>query len=254
MSDSTPKMQVERLTVRYDGRAALHGVSLAIPAHRVTAFVGPSGCGKSTLLRAMNRIHALSEGVTVEGRVLLDGVDIHAPEVDLSALRRRVGMVFQRATPFPMSVFDNVAFGLRLHGSLSRAALCARVEEALRQAALWHEVKDRLHAPADTLSGGQQQRLCIARALAVEPEVLLMDEPSSALDPVAAAAIEAFIVEHRRRYTFVVVTHSMQQARRIADRVAFFYLGHLVEQGEVSEVFEHPRDPRTQDFLRGRTG
>lgn len=254
MPADPPKMTIDRVSVLYGDRVALQHVTLAIPARQVTAFIGPSGCGKSTLLRAMNRMHALTDGVEVMGRVLLDREDLYAYGADLSALRRRVGMVFQRANPFPVSVFDNVAFGPRLHESLGRAALAERVEGALREAALWDEVRDRLDEPATALSGGQQQRLCIARALAVAPEVLLMDEPSSALDPVAAGAIEALILEHRRRYTLVVVTHSMQQARRIADRAAFFYLGEMVEEGPVAELFESPRDPRTQDFLRGRTG
>lgn len=254
MADPRPKLVVEGLSVRYGDREALRDVRLEVPAGGITALVGPSGCSKSTLLRALNRIHDLTESVRVRGRVLLDGEDIYAPGADTSSLRRRVGMVFQRPNPLPASVFDNVAFGPRLHGAPSRSALDASVERALREAALWDEVRDRLASPATSLSGGQQQRLCIARALAVGPEVLLLDEPSSALDPIAAAAIEALMRDLRGRYTQVLVTHSMAQARRVADHAAFVYLGEVVERGTAAAVFDAPTDPRTQAFLRGRMG
>ncbi len=254
MTETSPKLIVEGLTVRYGDRVALREVHLRVPKGAITALVGPSGCGKSTLLRALNRMHDLSEGVAVSGRVYLDGEDLYAPDADASRLRRRVGMVFQRPNPLPASIFDNVAFGPRLHGAPSRSILASAVERALREAALWDEVRDRLREPAGSLSGGQQQRLCIARALAVEPEVLLLDEPSSALDPIAAEAIEALMGTLRGRYTQVVVTHSMAQARRVADHAAFVYLGEVVEQGRARDVLDAPKDARTQEFLRGRTG
>jgi len=243
---------VRRLSVSYDGRQALKGVSLRIPRFKVTAVIGPSGCGKSTLLRCFNRMNDLIPGSRVEGEVLFEGENIYDRGADVTALRRRVGMVFQKPNPFPKSIFENVAFGLRIHGY--RKDLRERVETALRKAALWDEVRDRLSAPAHTLSGGQQQRLCIARALALEPEVLLMDEPTSALDPAAAARIEDLIAQLKESFTVVVVTHNMQQAARIADYTAFLLDGELVEWGPTVEIFTRPRDRRTEEYVTGRFG
>jgi phosphate transport system ATP-binding protein len=248
----TTKLQLEGLSVRYGDQVALHPVSLEVPAHEIIAFIGPSGCGKTTLLRALNRMHALVPGATVSGVVRLDGVD--TAELDVVDLRRRVGMVFQKSNPFPKSVFENVAYGLRLAGLTHHSELAARVEESLQQAALWAEVKDRLGDSALTLSGGQQQRLCIARALAVQPEVVLMDEPASALDPIATAKIEELIHELKARYTIAIVTHNLQQAARVSDRTAFFYLGHLVEYGPTAQVFTNPVEKRTEDYVTGKFG
>jgi phosphate transport system ATP-binding protein len=250
----TAKMAARGLSVAYGNTVALKGVSLEIPAYRVTAIIGPSGCGKSTLLRALNRMHDLAEGVRVKGEVLLDGEDIFAPYVDPVEVRRRVGMVFQRSAPFQKSIFENVAFGLRVSGERNRAALEAKVRASLEAAALWDEVKDRLHRSALELSGGQQQRLCVARAVAIHPEVLLMDEPASALDPNATARIEELIVALKEKYTLVLVTHSMQEARRISDQAAFLYLGELVEVAPTAELYEAPREARTKEYVRGRFG
>ena len=254
-ADTGPaKMETRSLTVRYAGKAAIRDVSLAIPRHRVTALIGPSGCGKSTFLRAFNRMNDLIEGARHEGAVLLDGHDVYERALDPVDLRRRVGMVFQRSNPFPKSIYENVAYGLRVGGRRDRAALDAQVERSLRAAALWDEVRDRLTDSALSLSGGQQQRLCIARALAVEPEVLLMDEPASALDPIATAKIEELIHELKARYTIVIVTHNMQQAARVSDYTAFFYMGELVEVGPTDRIFTAPRERRTEDYVTGKFG
>jgi phosphate transport system ATP-binding protein len=252
---SAVKIRVERLSFHYGAVRALQDISIDIPTRMVTAFIGPSGCGKSTFLRTLNRMNDLIAGARVSGRVLIDGHDIYAPSVDVVTLRRRVGMVFQKSNPFPKSIFDNVAYGLRINRlAASRAELHGRVEESLRAAALWDEVKDRLHAPATALSGGQQQRLCIARALAVRPEVLLMDEPASALDPIATQRIEELIYELKQAYTIVIVTHNMQQAARVSDHTAFFWLGQLVEFGETKKIFTAPADKLTEDYVTGRFG
>jgi phosphate transport system ATP-binding protein len=248
------KMEARELTVRYGQKAAIQSVSLPVLAREVTALIGPSGCGKSTFLRTLNRMNDLIEGVKVEGKVVLDGEDIYARGVDPVEVRRRVGMVFQKSNPFPKSIYENVAFGLRLAGEKRPKVLDEKVEKSLRDAALWEEVKDRLDTSALSLSGGQQQRLCIARALAVEPEVVLMDEPASALDPIATARIEELIRELRERYTIVIVTHSMQQAARVSDYTAFFYMGELVEYGETKRMFTKPRERRTEDYITGRFG
>jgi phosphate transport system ATP-binding protein len=250
-----PKIAVESLDFFYGPTRALKAVSVQIPPRMVTAFIGPSGCGKSTFLRTLNRMNDLIPGARVKGHVRIDGEDIYAPSVDVVSLRRRVGMVFQKSNPFPKSIFENVAYGLRINRLAgSRGELHGRVEESLRAAALWDEVKDRLHAPAMALSGGQQQRLCIARALAVRPEVLLMDEPASALDPIATQRIEELIYELKERYTIVIVTHNMQQAARVSDLTAFFWLGQLVEFDETSRIFTAPREKLTEDYVTGRFG
>ena len=248
-------MAVEGLSAWYGSSRALRAVSLPVRAHSVTAIIGPSGCGKSTLLRCLNRLHELVPGARVQGRVWLDGVDIYDARVDPVEIRRRVGMVFQRPNPFPtMSIFDNVAAGLRLTGVRDRRLLAEVVERSLRMAALWDEVRDRLHENAMALSGGQQQRLCVARALAVEPQVLLMDEPTSALDPIATAKLEELIGELKRTYTIVIVTHNMQQAARISDYTAFMLLGELVEYGPTANLFTNPTDERTEAYVTGRFG
>ncbi|MCB9601499.1 MAG: phosphate ABC transporter ATP-binding protein [Sandaracinus sp.] len=248
------KLEVRDLRVFYGDTEAVRGVSFALPENTVTALIGPSGCGKSTVLRALDRMHDEVPNARVTGRVLLDGEDVYAPHVDAIEVRRRIGMVFQKPNPFPKSIFDNVAFGLRVAGVRRGRVLTERVEEALRHAALWDEVKDRLGKSAMGLSGGQQQRLCIARALAVRPEVLLLDEPTSALDPIATEAIEALIARLRGDVTMAIVTHSLAQARRVADHVAFFYLGDLVEHGPAREVLESPRHERTAAYVGGRVG
>ncbi len=248
------KVRIEHVNFWYGSKQALFDVSLSIPPRSVTAFIGPSGCGKSTLLRLLNRMNELIEGTQLEGRILLDGQDIYAPEVDVVSLRRRVGMVFQKSNPFPKSIYDNVAFGLRMAGIRNHAVLDPIVERCLKQAALWPEVKDRLHHSALELSGGQQQRLCIARALATQPEVLLMDEPCSALDPKSTQAIEELILQLKRDYTIVIVTHNMQQAARVSDHTAFFYEGRLVESGPTAELFRHPQQRQTADYISGRFG
>lgn len=246
--------EIRNLNLWYGKAQALRGVTMAVPQGTITALIGPSGCGKSTFLRTLNRMNDLIEGVRVEGSVLYRGQDVYAPGLDVSALRSRVGMVFQRPNPFPMSVFDNVAYGPRIHGVRRRAALAETVERALRDAALWDEVKDRLRSPAAGLSGGQQQRLCIARALAVEPDALLLDESTSALDPLSAAKIEELLLRLKGRYTVVMVTHNLQQASRISDQAAFFLLGELVECGETRALFAHPADARTGEYVSGRFG
>ncbi len=249
-----PRIVVRDFDLWYGSQQALKRISLEVPSHSVTAIIGPSGCGKSTLLRAFNRMNDLIPGVRVRGEIRVSGVDVHAPSTDVVELRRRVGMVFQRPNPFPKSIFDNVAFGLRLLGLRDRGELEARVEASLRRSALWEEVRDRLGSSALQLSGGQQQRLCIARALAVEPEVLLMDEPASALDPTATARIEELALELKSRYTIVVVTHNMQQAARISDRTAFMLVGELVETDETRRIFTRPRQKLTEDYITGRFG
>jgi phosphate transport system ATP-binding protein len=248
------KMEARQLVVSYSGKPAVRGISLQIPERRVTALIGPSGCGKSTFLRELNRMNELIPAASHQGEVLLDGQSIHERGVDVVDLRRRVGMVFQRSNPFPKSIYENVAYGLRVAGMKDRQELAARVERSLSAAALWDEVKDRLHESALSLSGGQQQRLCIARALAVEPDVLLMDEPASALDPIATARIEELIHGLKARYTIAIVTHSMQQAARVSDYTAFFYMGELVEFGPTEQMFTNPREKRTEDYVTGKFG
>ena len=249
------KISVRGLNFFYGRAQALHGISLDIPERVVMAFIGPSGCGKSTFLRTLNRMNDTIPGTRAEGEVLIDGQDVYAPGTDVVELRRKVGMVFQKSNPFPKSIFDNVAYGLRINRlTRSKPELHERVEQALKDAALWGEVKDRLKSSALGLSGGQQQRLCIARALAVEPEVLLMDEPASALDPIATAHIEELINELSEHYTVVIVTHNMQQAARVADYTAFFYLGELVEFDRTDVLFTKPSDSRTEDYITGRFG
>jgi len=247
------KIEVRALNAWFRATHALRDVSLTVPEHSVLAIIGPSGCGKSTFVRCINRMHELVPGARQSGKVLVDGQDLHARRVDPVNLRRRVGMVFQRPNPFPtMSIFDNVVAGLRLNGVRGHYAEVA--ENSLRQAALWDEVKDRLQQSALSLSGGQQQRLCIARALSIEPEVMLMDEPASALDPIATAKIEELIHELRESLTIVIVTHNMQQAARVSDATAFFYLGELVEHGPTEQIFTNPREPRTEDYVTGKFG
>lgn len=250
----TQKIGVQNLNLYYGTFHALHDISLSIPAHKITAFIGPSGCGKSTLLRTFNRMNDLVEGCRIEGTVTLDNTDIYARSCDVNLLRRRVGMVFQKPNPFPMSVFDNVAYGPRTHGIRNRRQLEEIVEKSLKKAAIWDELKDRLHKSALGLSGGQQQRLCIARALAVEPEVLLLDEATSALDPISTGKIEDLSQELKRDYTVVMVTHNMQQAARISDMCAFFLLGTMVEFSGTHTLFSHPQDTRTEDYISGRFG
>jgi phosphate transport system ATP-binding protein len=248
------KIRVENLNLFYGEYQALHGISIAVPARQVTAFIGPSGCGKSSFLRTMNRMNDLIDGVRVQGSVQLDGKNIYAPGVDLIALRKRVGMVFQKSNPFPKSIFENIAYGPKVHGLRDATKLEEIVERSLTRADLWKEVRDRLHSSALDLSGGQQQRLCIARALAVDPDVLLMDEPASALDPRSTARIEDLIGELRSQYTIVIVTHNMQQAARVSDNTAFFYEGHLVEYGVTKELFTKPKEKQTEDYITGRFG
>ena len=247
------KITVQNLDLFYGNFQALKSISLNIPGNQITALIGPSGCGKSTLLKTLNRMNDLVEDCRITGSVLLDGQDIYGG-MDVSLLRKRVGMVFQKPNPFPMSIYDNLAFGPRTHGVRSRARLDEIVERSLRDTAIWDELKDRLKKSALGLSGGQQQRLCIARALAVEPEVLLMDEPTSALDPISTARIEELATELKNQYTIVIVTHNMQQAVRISDRTAFFLLGEMVEYGATEQVFSLPRDKRTEDYITGRFG
>ena len=254
-SDLAPKLTARGVNVFYGAAQALKRVDLDIRAHEVTALIGPSGCGKSTFLRCLNRMNDLIETCRVEGDIRLDGEDIYDPAVDLVYLRARIGMVFQKPNPFPKSIYDNVAYGPKIHGfARSRAGMDEIVSSSLERAGLWEEVKDRLEAPATGLSGGQQQRLCIARAIAVRPEVILMDEPCSALDPIATARIEALIDELRQNFTIVIVTHSMQQAARVSQRTAFFHLGDLVEVGDTDTLFTKPVDPRTESYISGRIG
>lgn len=248
------KISIRNLNLYYDEFHALKNVNLEIPANQITAFIGPSGCGKSTLLRSINRMNDLIEGCRIEGKILLDGEDIYAKRYDVNHLRKRVGMVFQKPNPFPMSIYDNVAYGPRTHGIHNRRKLDDIVERSLRDAAIWEECKDRLKESALGMSGGQQQRLCIARALAVEPEVLLMDEPTSALDPISTSKIEELAMELKRKYTVIIVTHNMQQALRISDHTAFFLLGEMVEYGSTSMIFSCPSDQRTHNYITGRFG
>ena len=249
-----PILQVKDLDLWYGAHQALHSVSMDIPEKSITAFIGPSGCGKSTFLKTLNRMNDLVPGVKITGEVRYRGEDIYAPGTDVCRLRREIGMVFQKPNPFPMSIYDNIAYGPRTHGIRSKARLDELVERSLRGAAIWDEVKDRLKKYALGLSGGQQQRLCIARALAVEPAVLLMDEPTSALDPISTSRIEELTMELKERYTIVIVTHNMQQAVRISDRTAFFLLGELVEYGATEQVFSAPAEKRTEDYITGRFG
>ena len=254
-SQTRPRLVTDKLTAMYGKFTAVKGVSLAFPGNRVHALIGPSGCGKSTCLRALNRMHELSEHGWITGRVLLDGEDIYAPRVNVMQLRRRVGMVFQRPTPFPtMSVYDNVAAGLRLNRRLPRAELDSVVERSLRQAALWDEVKDRLRTSAMALSGGQQQRLCLARTIAPTPDVILLDEPTASLDPQGTQRIEELLFELKRDFTIVIVTHNMQQAARVSDTTTFFYLGTMVETGPTRQIFTAPRNEQTEAYITGRFG
>ena len=254
-NQSAAKMRAREVSVYYGNKKAIDSVSIDIPSEFVTAFIGPSGCGKSTFLRALNRMNDTIPTARVEGCIELDGEDIYRSKMDVVQLRARVGMVFQKPNPFPKSIYENVAYGPRIHGlAEGKVELDAIVEKSLRRAGLWEEVKDRLNDSGTALSGGQQQRLCIARAIAVQPEVILMDEPASALDPIATAKIEELIDELRGRYAIVIVTHSMQQAARVSQRTAFFHLGQMVEYGETSQIFTNPRMERTKDYITGRYG
>jgi phosphate transport system ATP-binding protein len=250
----SPMVEIDHLSLYYGEKLALKDVSMSVPKHRVTAYIGPSGCGKSTLLRCINRMNDLVDGVRILGNVRIGGTDVYDRSVDVTELRKRVGMVFQKSNPFPKTIFENVAYGPRILGLQSRSDLEGIVERSLRAAALWDEVSDRLHESALGLSGGQQQRLCIARAIAVEPDVLLMDEPCSALDPIATARIEELMLELKNSYTIVIVTHNMQQAARVSDYTGFMLLGELVEFGVTRELFTNPRDKRTEDYITGRFG
>ena len=252
--DDAPLIEVEDLSLFYGDSPALKNISFSIREKVVTAFIGPSGCGKSTLLRCFNRMNDLIDDVRIEGRVTIGGEEIYGPGVDAIELRKHVGMVFQRSNPFPKSIYENIAYGLRLHGMKQKAALDEAIEISLQQAALWDEVKDRLHTSALSLSGGQQQRLCIARAIAIKPTVLLMDEPASALDPIATARIEDLALELKEDFTIVIVTHNMQQAARISDDTAFFYLGELIEFSATSKIFTNPTEKQTEDYVTGRFG
>jgi phosphate transport system ATP-binding protein len=248
-------IEIERLDFKYGAHQVLHDVNLNIPARAVTAFIGPSGCGKTTLLRCLNRMNDLIDNARISrGSIRIEGVDINAPSVDVVDLRRRVGMVFQKSNPFPKSIYDNVAYGLRIAGVTKRTLIDEAVEKSLRSSALWEEVKDRLHVSGYGLSGGQQQRLCIARALAVEPEIVLMDEPCSALDPIATAKVEELIRQLKEHYTIVIVTHNMQQAGRCSDHTAFFYLGRLIEFDGTAKIFSNPGERQTEEYITGRFG
>jgi phosphate transport system ATP-binding protein len=249
-----PMVEIEKLNLWYGAKQALRDVSMSVPKHRITAYIGPSGCGKSTLLRCLNRMNDLLDGVRTTGTIRIGGTDIYDPGLDVTELRKRVGMVFQKSNPFPKSIYENVAYGPRILGVRGRTDLEAIVERSLQGAALWDEVHDRLQDSALSLSGGQQQRLCIARAIAVEPDVLLMDEPCSALDPIATAKIEELMLELKNSYTIVIVTHNMQQAARVSDYTGFMLLGELVEFGVTRELFTNPRDKRTEDYITGRFG
>ena len=248
------KVKVENLNLYYGDNHALKDVSMDIQENSVTAFIGPSGCGKSTFLKTLNRMNDLVDNVRIDGKVLLDGEDIYEQGVDTTILRKKVGMVFQQPNPFPMSIYDNIAYGPRVHGIKDKKKLDQIVEESLRGAAIFEEVKDRLKKSAMGLSGGQQQRLCIARALAVQPEVLLMDEPTSALDPISTAKIEELMEDLKKKYTVIVVTHNMQQATRVSDQTAFFLVGEMVEFGDTKQIFSYPQDKRTEDYITGRFG
>ena len=254
MEATKPLIRIRDLNLWYGDSHALKGISLDLAERRITAFIGPSGCGKSTLLRCLNRMNDLVDGVRISGGITIGDLDIRSPLVDVTSLRKRVGMVFQKSNPFPKSIFENVAYGQRIAGVRDRKILGELVERSLQGAALWGEVKDRLHESALGLSGGQQQRLCIARAIAVEPDVLLMDEPCSALDPVATAKVEELMLDLRKRYTIVIVTHNMQQAARVSDETAFLYLGKLVEHGQTRQMFLRPSNPQTEDYISGRFG
>ncbi|PIE23955.1 MAG: phosphate ABC transporter ATP-binding protein [Planctomycetota bacterium] len=249
-----PILQVEDLSLWYGNKQALHNISMGIPEKKITAFIGPSGCGKSTLLRCLNRLNDLIDGVRMSGRVLFEGQDIQDPAVDVNILRSRIGMVFQKSNPFPKSIYENIAYGPRIHGISSKSKLDEIVERSLRSAAIWDEVKDRLKDSALGLSGGQMQRLCIARAIAVEPEIVLLDEPCSALDPIATAKIEDLMQDLKNDYTLVIVTHNMQQAARASDYTAFYYLGNLVEYNETEHLFTTPTVKETEDYISGRFG
>ena len=252
---TAPIIDIQNLDFFYDQTQALQDINLQIQKKRVTAFIGPSGCGKTTLLRCLNRMNDLIDGTRLgRGTIKINGVDIHQPGIDVIELRKRVGMVFQKSNPFPQSIYDNITYGLRIAGLKSKARLDEVAERSLRGAALWDEVKDRLHKNGLSLSGGQQQRLCIARAIAVEPEIILMDEPCSALDPLATAKVEELVHELKTRYTIVIVTHNMQQAARISDRTAFFYLGRLIEYDETRTIFMNPANPQTEAYVAGRFG
>ena len=251
--EAKTKLFIEDLNLYYSDFHALHGINMDVKEKEITAFIGPSGCGKSTLLKCLNRMNDLAEGCRVQGKILLDGDNIYAND-DVNTLRRRVGMVFQKPNPFPMSVYDNIAFGPRTHGIHAKSELDEIVERSLRQAAIWDECKDRMNKSALGFSGGQQQRLCIARALAVQPEVLLMDEPTSALDPISTMKIEDLALELKENYTIVIVTHNMQQAARISDKTAFFLLGDLIEYNQTKEIFSNPRNKKTEDYISGRFG
>ena len=248
------KISVSNLTLYYGQNHALKSVNMEIPENEITAFIGPSGCGKATFLKTLNRMNDLVEGVRIEGKVVLDGEDIYSPTVDTTLLRKKVGMVFQQPNPFPMSIYDNIAYGPRIHGIKNKAKLDEIVETSLKGAAIWDEIKDRLKKSALGLSGGQQQRLCIARALAVKPEVLLMDEPTSALDPISTLKVEELMAELKKNYTVAIVTHNMQQATRISDNTAFFLVGEMVEMNKTEELFSRPMDKRTEDYITGRFG
>ena len=248
------KFTLTHVDLYYDTFHALKDVSLHLQAAAITAFIGPSGCGKSTLLKSLNRMNDLVPGCKITGTIALDGKDIYAPDTDVNLLRRRVGMVFQKPNPFPMSIYDNIAYGPRTHGIRSKAKLDTLVEESLQKAAIWDELKDRLKQSALGLSGGQQQRLCIARALAVKPEILLMDEPTSALDPISASKIEELVLQLKQDYTIIMVTHNMQQALRVSDRTAFFLLGQVIEEDATEKLFSAPQDQRTEDYITGRFG
>ena len=251
---AAPAVRIDALSLHYGSAQALWSISLQIAARKITALIGPSGCGKSTLLRCINRMNDLVDGVRTEGTILFEGKNIMDPDVDVSSLRRRIGMVFQKSNPFPKSIYENVAYGPRIHGVSRRSALDEIVEKSLRGAALWEEVRDRLHQNALGLSGGQQQRLCIARAIAVEPEVILFDEPCSALDPIATSKIEDLMFDLKDRYTIAIVTHNMQQAARVSDYTAFLYLGRLIEFGETDTLFTKPTRKETEDYIMGRFG
>lgn len=250
---STPKLSIKDVNLFYGDFHALHGISMDVDENKITSFIGPSGCGKSTLLKSINRMNDLVEGCKITGEFLLDNKNIYK-DIEINTLRKRVGMVFQKANPFPMSVYDNIAFGPRTHGIKKKAELDVIVRQALEDAALWDEVKDRLNKSALGLSGGQQQRLCIARALAVQPEVLLMDEPTSALDPISTSKIEELTLKLKKDYTIVIVTHNMQQAMRISDKTAFFLLGDLIEYGDTEMMFSTPKEKKTEDYITGRFG
>lgn len=250
----TPKIITENLDLYYGKKKALNGISLSIPTNKVTALIGPSGCGKSTYLRSLNRMNDLIDGVKIEGKVLIDDTDIYSSSIDVVELRKKVGMIFQKSNPFPKSIYENVAFGPRINGINEKLKLDEIVEQSLTRAALWNEVKDDLGKSGLSLSGGQQQRLCIARALAVEPEILLMDEPASALDPISTTKIEDLIFELKNNYTIIIVTHNMQQAARVSDHCAFFYMGDLIEFSDTKRMFTAPEKKQTEDYIRGRFG